>query len=241
MELEELLKLAGGAASEANPLAGLISGGIQGIAGLVGNVQAKKRYNQAEEAFKQAMGSRPSFQISPEIKQQLAMQQAQYNAEDESIKQAKAAQDQALANYMGSAQRNASSGAQALATAGEVAGNSMQNAARLSAQQFQNQMQKGQSLAGAQGAMAQQRALQFQDALAANEAKQAFNLGQMQAQRANINESNKNIFNALPGVTNGLAGLFGGDKEQKYLDKLLGSVNVKPTGFNLGPSAFRTP
>jgi hypothetical protein len=117
----------------------------------------------------------------------------------------------------------------------------MQNAARLSAQQFQNQMQKGQSLAGAQGAMSQQRGLQFQDALNANQEKQTFELGKMQAQRANINESNKNIFNAIPGVTNGLAGLFGGDKEQKLLDKLLANVNVKPTGFDLGPSAFRVP
>jgi hypothetical protein len=211
MELDELLKLAGTGASSLTP-AGAIASGIQGIAGLVGNLQAKQRYNQAEQAFKQAQGSRPAFQISPEIKQQLAMEQAQYNAEDEAIKQAKAAQEQSLANYMGAAQRNASSGAQALATAGEVAGNAQQNAARLAGQQFQNKLQKGQMLNQAQNAMSQQRALQFQDALAANEAKQAFELGNMQAQRYNINESNKNIFGAIPGVMGGLGMAYKGLK-----------------------------
>jgi hypothetical protein len=241
MGIEELIKLAGGSASTANPIAGLVSGGIQGIAGLVGNIQAKKRYREAENAFNRAQSSRPTFQISPEIKQQLAMEQAQYNAEDQSIKQARAAQEQALANYMGSAQRNASSGTQALATAGEVAGNSMQNAARLSAQQFQNQMQKGQSLAGAQGAMAQQRGLQFQDALNANQERQSFELGKMQAYRNDINQSNKNIFSALPSVAMGAAGLFAPDQEQKLLDKALSNVKVKPTGFNTGKAAFRIP
>ena len=184
------------------------TGTIQGIAGFIENLKAKKRYNKAEEAFKLAQGSRPAFQISPEIKQQLAMQQAQYGAEDEAIKQAKAAQDQSLANYMGTAQRNASSGAQALATAGEVTVNAQQNAARLAGQQFQNQLQKGQMLGQAQGAMAQQRAMQFQDALSANQDRQSYELGKMQAERANINESNKNIFAAIPGVLGGLTGLF---------------------------------
>ena len=202
MGIEDILKLAetGGSLTPA----GAIASGIQGVAGLIGNLQAKKRYNQAEQAFKLAQGSRPAFQISPEIKQQLAMQQAQYGAEDEAIKQAKAAQEQALSNYMGTAQRNASSGAQALSTAGEVAGMGMQNAARLAGQNFQNRLQKEQMLGQAQNAMAQQRALQFQDALAANQERQAFDLGQMQAQRYNINESNKNIFGALPGAIGGL-------------------------------------
>lgn len=218
MNIEDLISKISGAGSTAssalNPISA-ISSGIQGIAGLVGNIQAKKRYNKAEEAFKLAQGSRPAFQISPEIKQQLAMQQAQYNAEDESIKQAKAAQDQSLANYMGTAQRNASSGAQALATAGEVAGNTQQNAARLAGQQFQNQMQKNQMLGQAQGAMAQQRAMQFQDALAANQDRQSFELGKMQAERANINESNKNIFSAIPGMVGGLGMAYKGLKGLK--------------------------
>lgn len=214
MGIEELIKLAGSTGSKLSPI-GAISSGIQGIAGLVGNIKAKKQYNQAEEAFKQAMGSRPSFQISPEVKQQLAMEQAQYNAEDEAIKQAKAAQDQSLANYMGSAQRNAASGSQALATAGEVAGMGMQNAARLAGQQFQNRLQKGQTLAQAQNAMSQQRALQFQDALNANQERQSYNLGQMQAQRYNINESNKNIFGAIPGVIGGLGMAYKGLKGLK--------------------------
>jgi hypothetical protein len=211
MGIEDILKLATQGGAALTP-AGAIASGIQGIAGLVGNIQGKKRYNQAEEAFKRAQGARPAFQIAPEVKQQLAMQQAQYNAEDESIKQAKAAQDQALANYMGSAQRNASSGAQALATAGEVAGNTQQSAARLAGQQFQNQLQKGQMLGQAQGAMAQQRALQFQDALSANQELQGFQLGKMQAERANINESNKNIFGALPGAIGGLGMAYKGLK-----------------------------
>lgn len=208
MELDELLSLIKGGGSELTPI-GAASSAIQGIAGIVGNIQAKKRYNRAEEAFKSVMNSRPAFQISPEIKQQLAMQQAQYGAEDASIKQAKAAQEQALSNYMGNAQRNASSGTQALSSAGEVANMGMQNAARLAGQQFENQMAKGQALAAAQGAMAQQRAMQFQDALSANQEKQAFNLGQMQAERTNINESNKNIFNAIPGMVGGLGMAYG--------------------------------
>jgi hypothetical protein len=204
---------------------------IQGIAGIVGNIKAKKQYNQAEEAHKLAMGGRPSFQISPEIKQRLAMEQAQYNAEDQSVKQARAAQEQALANYMGTAQRNASSGTQALATAGEVAGNTMQGSARLGAQQFQNQLQKGQTLGQAQNAMAQQRMLKYEDALAANQEKQAFELGKMQAYRQDINDSNKNIFGALPGVLGGLSGLFGNNMKQVDIPGM--SSISKPRPFDV--------
>jgi hypothetical protein len=240
MGIEELLKLAGTGASTLTPL-GAVTGGFQALSGLVGNIQSKKRYREAEQAFNRAQASRPAFQIAPEVKQQLAMQQAQYNAEDESIKQAKAAQDQSLANYMGSAQRNAASGSQALATAGEVAGMGMQNAARLAGQQFQNQMQKNQMLGQAQGAMAQQRALQFQDALNANQERQSYELGKMQAQRENINQSNKNIFAGLPSAVMGVAGLFAPDQEQKLLDEALRNVKVKPTGFNTSKAAFRIP
>jgi len=240
MELDELLKLAGTTGSKLTPL-GAVTGGIQALSGLIGNVQSKKRYREAEQAFNRAQASRPAFQISPETKQQLAMEQAQYNAEDEAIKQAKAAQDQSLANYMGSAQRNAASGSQALATAGEVAGMGMQNAARLAGQQFQNRLQKGQTLAQAQNAMSQQRALQFQDALNANQERQSYELGKMQAQRENINQSNKNIFAGLPSAVMGVAGLFAPDQEQKLLDEALRNVKVKPTGFNTSQSAFRVP
>lgn len=208
MGVEELLKLVGG--GESISPASAISGGIQGIAGLVGNLKAKKNFRQAEQSYMQNMASRPMFQIAPEVKQQLAMLQNQYNAEDESIKQAKAAQDQALNNYMGNAQRNASSGQQALATAGEVAGMGMQNAARLAGQQFENKMAKGNMLMQGQNAMANQRAMQFQDALAANQEKGAYSLGKMQAERANINESNKNIFTGLPKALGGLGLAFKG-------------------------------
>jgi hypothetical protein len=218
---------------------GLATGLTQGLIGVVGNIKAKKQYNQAEEAHKLAMGGRPSFQISPEIKQRLAMEQAQYNAEDQSIKQARAAQEQALANYMGSAQRNASSGTQALATAGEVAGNTMQGAARLGAQQFQNQLQKGQTLAQAQGAMAQQRGLKFEDALAANQEKQAFELGKMQAYRQDINNSNKNIMAAIPqvmpGVIGGLSALLG----SKGGGVGAGIPSLKDTYFKGGQTGFQ--
>jgi hypothetical protein len=213
MGIDDLIKSLTGAGTSALTPIGAISSGIQGIAGIVGNVKSKKLYREAEEAFKRVQGGRPSFQISPEIKQQLAMEQAQYNAEDEAIKQAKAAQDQSLANYMGSAQRNAASGSQALATAGEVAGMGMQNAARLAGQQFQNRLQKGQTLAQAQNAMSQQRTMQFQDALNANQERQSYELGKMQAERANINESNKNIFGAIPGVLGGLGMAYKGLKK----------------------------
>ena len=216
---------------------GLATGLTQGLIGVVGNIKGKKRFNEAEEAHKLAMGGRPSFQISPEIKQRLAMEQAQYNAEDQSIKQARAAQEQALANYMGTAQRNASSGTQALATAGEVAGNTMQGAARLGAQQFQNQLQKGQTLAQAQGAMAQQRGLKFEDALAANQEKQAYELGKMQAYRQDINDSNKNIMAAipqvLPGVMGGLSALLGKGETGS------GLPGLSKTYFGKGTTGFQ--
>lgn len=192
---------------------GLASGLINAGIGFAGRQKAKKQYNAAEEAFKQAFGGRPMYQIPKEIQQQLAMQQAQYNAEDASIKQAKAAQDQALANYMGSAQRNASSGQQALATAGEVAGMGMQGAARLGAQQFQNQLQKGQTLMDAQNTMAQHRFTQFQDALNRNYEKQNYELGKMQAEKQNWNNANQMIYGAIgdlmPAAIGGLGALLG--------------------------------
>lgn len=217
---------------------GLGTGLTQGIIGLVGRHKAQKQYNQAEEAHKLSLGGRPSFQISPEIKQRLGMELAQYNAEDQSIKQARAAQEQALADYMGTAQRNASSGGTALATAGEVAGMGMKNAARLSKQQFDNQLQKGQTLAQAQGAMAQQRGLKFEDALAANQEKQAYELGKMQAYRNDINNANKNMVSAIPqvmpGVIGGLSALLGGN-----LSAGKSIPGLKNTYFSSGQTGFQ--
>jgi hypothetical protein len=192
---------------------GLASGLLNAGIGIVSRQKAKKQYDESEKAFKNAYGSRPMYQIPKEIQQQLAMQQAQYNAEDQSIKQARAAQDQALSNYMGSAQRNASSGQQALATAGEVAGMGMQGNARLAAQQFQNQLQKGATLTDAQNAMAQQRGIQFNDALNRNYELQNYELGKMQAQRQNMNDANQMIYSAahdlVPAAIGGLGALLG--------------------------------
>lgn len=211
MGIEELLKLANTGSSALTPI-GAVTGGIQALSGLVGNIQSKKLYREAEQALNRAQAARPAFQISPEIKQRLAMEQAQYNAEDEAIKQAKADIEQQGANYLNTAEKGASSGSQLLATAGEMSNNQMRNTARLAGQQFQNKLQKGQTLGQAQDAMAQQRAMQFQDALMANQEKQAFELGKMQAQRANINESNKNIFAGLPGAIGGLGMAYKGLK-----------------------------
>jgi len=191
-----------------------LAGGLLNLGiGAISRHKAKKEYNAAEKAFKNAYGSRPMYQIPKEVQQQLAMQQAQYNAEDQSIKQARAAQDQSLANYMGSAQRNASSGQQALATAGEVAGMGMQGNARLAAQQFQNQLQKGATLTDAQNAMAQQRGIQFGDALNRNYEMQNYELGKMQAQRQNMNDANQMIYGAardlMPAAIGGLGALLG--------------------------------
>ena len=214
MGIEELLKLTGTGVSAMSPI-GAISGGIQALSGLVGNIQSKKLYKEAEQALNRAQASRPAFQIAPEVKQQLAMQQAQYNAEDEAVKQARAGLEQSNANTIANAQSLGGSGAQALGAVADANLLNQQNIAKLAAQQFQNKEVKGQALANAQNTMGQQRAMQFQDALNANQERQSFALGKMQAQRENINQSNKNIFAGLPGAIGGLGMAYKGLKGLK--------------------------
>jgi hypothetical protein len=215
----------------------LLPGAGQALAGIFGAISGKKALNQANSEFESAYKNAPAFQISPEIKQDLAQREAEYNAEDEATKQAKAEQQQLLANYMAGVQRNAQSGAQALGSTAGFAGTTQENMARLAAQQYANKLQRGQGLTAARGAMSQQRALQFADQQAKNEAMQNLALGKMQAARYNVNEANKNIFSGLPSALTGLAGLLGNKESENKDNELV----VIPNNFNINPSSFRTP
>lgn len=185
----------------------LLPGAGQLISGLFGVVKGKKALGEATGEFESSLKNAPAFQIAPEIKQDLAQREAEYNAEDEAIKQAKADILQQQANYFGNVERNAQSGAQAINAMAGGSDIAQKNIARLATQQFANKIQKGQGLSNARANMAQQRSVQFADQQAKNEAMQNLALGKMQAERYNVNEGNKNIFGGLPGFAMGLASL----------------------------------
>jgi len=226
--------------SDAAKYLGYVLPGIGQLgAGIFGALSGKKKLGEATSEYDSARKNAPAFQIAPEIKQELAQRAAEYNAEDEAIKQAKAEYLQQQANYGANVERNAQSGSQALGAMAASNRQTNQDIARLAAQQFADKMQKGQALSGARNAMAQQRQIQFADQQARNEAAQAVALGKMQAERYNLNEANKNIFAGIPGAAMGLAGLLKGNKDENNND--ISTVTPTLTAFTLGPSAFNTP
>ena len=164
------------------PVTAAIIGGAVGLgSGLYQTISGSKQQKSGQKAFEQAMAARPQYEISDTVKQQLAEAQSRYNAQNPAIAMAYQQAQQGMAGQMANAQRNASSGAQALAAGAGAQAQLQSIAPQLSAQQTAYNQQQYANLNQAQGLMSQEEKARFSDMLAANQAKQNFGLGLAQA------------------------------------------------------------
>ena len=191
-----------------------IGAGVIGLGtGLYQAISGTKQQKSGQKAFEQAMAARPQYEISDTVKQQLAEAQARYNAQNPAIAMAYQQAQQGMAGQMANAQRNASSGAQALAAGSGAQAQLQSIAPQLAAQQTAYNQQQYANLNQAQGLMSQEEKARFSDMLAANQAKQNFGLGLAQAGSAMRSQGLGAIAQGGLGLaTAGLMGKFGGTK-----------------------------
>lgn len=160
----------------------IIAGSVIGLGtGLYQTISGSKQQKQGQKSFEAAMAARPQYQISDTVKQQLAEAQARYNAQNPAIAMAYQQAQQGMAGQMANAQRNASSGAQALAAGAGAQAQLQSIVPQLAAQQAAYSQQQYANLNQAQNLMSQEEKNRFADMLATNQAKQNFGLGLAQA------------------------------------------------------------
>jgi len=192
----------------------IIAGAAIGLgSGLYQTISGAQQQKKGQRAFEEAMNNRPQYQISDQVKQQLAEAQARYNAQNPAIAMAYQQAQQGMAGQMANAQRNASSGAQALAAGAGAQAQLQSIAPQLAAQQAAYQQQQYANLNQAQGLMSQEEKNKFSDMLAANQARQNFGLGLAQAGSAMKSQGLGSIAQGGLGLASaGLMGKFGGNK-----------------------------
>jgi hypothetical protein len=191
-----------------------IGAGVIGLGtGLYQAISGTKQQKSGQKAFEQAMAARPRYEISDTVKQQLAEAQARYNAQNPAIAMAYQQAQQGMAGQMANAQRNASSGAQALAAGAGAQAQLQSIAPQLAAQQTAYNQQQYANLNQAQGLMSQEEKTRFSDMLAANQARQNFGLGLAQSGSAMRSQGLGSIAQGAFGLLSaGLSGKFGGTK-----------------------------
>jgi hypothetical protein len=191
-----------------------IGAGVIGLGtGLYQAISGTKQQKSGQKSFEQAMSARPRYEISDTVKQQLAEAQARYNAQNPAIAMAYQQAQQGMAGQMANAQRNASSGAQALAAGAGAQAQLQSIAPQLAAQQTAYNQQQYANLNQAQGLMSQEEKTRFSDMLAANQARQNFGLGLAQSGSAMRSQGLGSIAQGAFGLLSaGLSGKFGGKK-----------------------------
>jgi hypothetical protein len=164
------------------PVTAAIIGGVVGLgSGLYQTISGSKQQKSGQKAFEQAMAARPQYEISDTVKQQLAEAQSRYNAQNPAIAMAYQQAQQGMAGQMANAQRNASSGAQALAAGAGAQAQLQSIAPQLAAQQAAYSQQQQANLNQARGLMTEEQRTKFSDMLSANQARQNFGLGLAQS------------------------------------------------------------
>jgi hypothetical protein len=191
-----------------------IGAGVVGLGtGLYQAISGSKQQKGGQKAFEQAMAARPQYEISDTVKQQLAEAQSRYNAQNPAIAMAYQQAQQGMAGQMANAQRNASSGAQALAAGAGAQAQLQSIVPQLAQQQTAYNQQQYANLNQAQNAMGEEEMNQFRDQLAANQMKQNFGLGLAQAGSAMKSQGLGAIAQGAFGLLSaGLSGKFGGNK-----------------------------
>lgn len=162
---------------------------ITTAAGLYNSAQQKRKQDEADKLARASIANRPEYQVSDASKNYLADTQGRLDATSPGVIAAQRQIQQGAANQMGFAERNASSGAQALAV-GAGAQSLAQSAYPQLAQQQDNyaQQNRGQYYQALQG-MDEQNQRQFESRTNKYSDLTNFYLGQVGAANANRGQS----------------------------------------------------
>jgi hypothetical protein len=200
----------------------ITAGAIIGLgSGLYQTISGSKQQKRGQKAFEAAMAARPQYEISDQVKQQLAEAQSRYNAQNPAIAMAYQQAQQGMAGQMANAQRNASSGAQALAAGAGAQAQLQSIIPQLAQQQAAFQQQQQANLNQARALMGEEEMNQFRDQLAANQARQNFGLGLAQAGSAMKGQG-------LGAIAQGGLGLVSAGLMGKFNKANTTNVNVNP-------------
>lgn len=165
--------------------------------------KAAKDKKKAEEDMKKAMAQRPDYQVSQSVKDQLADTRSRLNAVDPSIALMQQQAQKQAAGTQANAQRNATSGAEALAVGSAAQGQLQSMLPQMAMLQQQSQRQNLGNYYNAQGAMANQDLLVNQDQQAKSADMTNFALGKIGAASANMSSG---INNAIGGAMSAVQG-----------------------------------
>ena len=166
------------------PLFGGISAGIALLGMGLSAAQyakAQKDKKRADAAVQKDLAARPNYSTPQAVKDQLAEAQSRNGAVNPAIQIAQQQAQQQQANQIGAAQRNASSGTQALSAAAEATANANSILPNLVQYQTGYDAQNRQELAGARGAAIDDSRIQQQDMINRNQESANYNLGRVGA------------------------------------------------------------
>lgn len=193
---------------------------------LYGAYQAYRGYQksqQEEELLNDQMKARPQYAPAPESKALLVDAQNRKNAVSPALLTAYRMAQQQAANTMAGAQRNATSGAEALAVGANAQNQFQSFIPQIAQMQTGYEQNNLNAYRQAMGNMAQERQMVFQDQLGRHSDLVNFHLGKMGA-------ANTNMGQGLGLAASGFAGT------QQYLDaNVFGSGNVGGVG---GPAGY---
>lgn len=142
-----------------------------------GQSQKKK----ADAQLQADMANRPTYKTPQSVLNTAADAQSRLNADNPATIAAKQALQQQSASQAGFAQRNASSGGQAIQAAADANAQMYSAIPSLAAQDQQYRQQNIQNYYSTQNALTDDSRIKFQDQLAANDAQQQYQLGMVGA------------------------------------------------------------
>lgn len=181
---------------------GLLGGAAQLGFGIYDAIAGAKQRKKAQAALESAMAARPDFQISQEAKDIVTNQQNALNAGNPAIDALYKQNQTAAANVMANAQRNASSGSEAMQAAANAQAMQMAQNPQLAQLQMQSDMANRGSLANALLNMQQQKQIKAQDMLDKNQMWQTYRASQMAAAAERAKSGKAGLVQGLNSIDN---------------------------------------
>lgn len=181
---------------------GLLGGATQLGFGIYDAIAGAKQRKKAQAALESAMAARPDFQISQEAKDLVTNQQNALNAGNPAIDALYKQNQTAAANVMANAQRNATSGTEAMQAAANAQAMQMAQNPQLAQLQMQSDMANRGALSNALLNMQQQKQIKAQDMLDKNQMWQTYRAGQMAAAADRIKSGKASLVQGVNAVDN---------------------------------------
>lgn len=200
--LNSIGSLAGTAGAFGGPVGAAIGGGVQLGLGLYNAIHGAKERKKAQAALESAMNARPDFQISQEAKDIVTNQQNALNAGNPAIDALYKQNQIAAANTMANAQRNATSGTEAMQAAANAQAMQMAQNPQLAQLQMQSDIANRGQLTNALLNMQQQKLIKAQDMLDKNQMWQTYRAGQMAAAADKIKSGQAGLVQGLNSLGN---------------------------------------